>query len=109
MATTYKVLGQVEPSAGTLTTAYTVPASTETVVANICIANLSSVAATYRIAIRPDGESINDKHYIVYDSAITEFAYEFLTMPITLNASDVISVQSSTGTVSFNIFGSEIS
>ncbi len=109
MATNYKVLGQVEPAAETLTTVYTCPAATETVVANICITNLSSSASLYRIAIRPDGEAISDKHYIAYNSAVPAYAYEYLTMPITLNANDVISVYSSTGTVAFNVFGSEIS
>jgi glucose-6-phosphate dehydrogenase assembly protein OpcA len=109
MATNYKVLGQVEPAADTLTTVYTVPAATETIVANICIANLSSSPAAIRIAIRPNGEAIADKHYIVYDSGVDMYSYEFLTMPITLDATDVISVYSSTGTVSFNVFGSEIS
>jgi glucose-6-phosphate dehydrogenase assembly protein OpcA len=109
MATNYKVLGQVEPAAETLTTVYTVPAATETVVANICITNLSSSPSTFRIAVRPNGESIADKHYIVYDSAVPAYSYEFLTMPITLDATDVVSVYSSTGTVSFNVFGSEIS
>lgn len=109
MATNYKVLGQVEPAAETLTTVYTCPAATETVVANICIANISSAPAIFRIAIRPDGETINDKHYIVYNSGIDPYSYEFLTMPITLNANDVISVYASHSSVSFNVFGSEIS
>lgn len=109
MATTYKVLGQLEPAAETLTTIYTVPSATETVVANICITNLSSSPAAFRIAIRPDGEEISDKHYIAYDAGVDMYSYEYLTMPITLNENDVISVYSSTGTVSFNIFGSEIS
>lgn len=109
MATNYKVLGQVKPAAETLTTVYTVPAATETVVANICITNTSGAPSAYRIAIRPDGATIEDKHYIVYDAGVDSFSYEFLTMPITVNASDVISVYSSTGSVSFNVFGSEIS
>jgi hypothetical protein len=109
MATNYKVLGQSKPASDTLTTLYTVPSATEAIVANICISNISSAASTFRIAIRPNGESINDKHYIVYDSAIPAYSYEFLTMPITLDATDVVSVQSSTGYVSFSVFGSEIS
>jgi len=109
MATNYKVLGQVKPAADTLTTAYTVPAATETVVANICIANLSSQPTFYRIAIRPDGATLDDKHYIAYDIPIEATSYEFLTMPITLNDTDVISVYSFSGSVSFNVFGSEIS
>lgn len=109
MATNYKVLGQVEPAADTLTTVYTCPAATEAVVANICITNISSTLAAFRIAIRPNGDAINDKHYIVYDAGIDSYSYEFLTMPITLDANDVISVYSTTGAVSFNVFGSEIS
>lgn len=109
MATNYKVLGQVKPAAQTLTTVYTVPAATETVVANICITNSGATDAFFRIAVRPNGEAINEKHYIVYNSGILGYAYEFLTMPITLDASDVISVYSSSGYLSFNVFGSEIS
>jgi hypothetical protein len=109
MPTNYKVLGQVEPAEDTLTTAYTCPAATETVVANICITNMGNAPAAYRIAVRPDGETISDKHYIVYEAGIDMYSYEFFTMPITLNANDVISVYSSTGTVVFNLFGSEIS
>ena len=109
MATNYKVLGQVEPAADTLTTVYTVPSATETVVANVCVTNLGSSPAAIRIAVRPNGETIADKHYIVYDSGIDMYSYEFLTMPITLDATDVISVYSSTGAVAFNVFGSEIS
>jgi hypothetical protein len=73
------------------------------------MANLSGAPSAIRIAIRPNGESIADKHYIAYDTAIDGYSYEFLTMPITLDATDVISVYSSTGKVSFNVFGSEIS
>jgi hypothetical protein len=39
MATTYKVLGQLNPAATTPTTLYTVPASTSTVVSTITICN----------------------------------------------------------------------
>jgi hypothetical protein len=109
MATNYKVLGQVEPAAETLTTVYTVPSATETVVANISITNIGGTDAFFRIAIRPNGATIDDKHYIVYNAGILGYSYEFLTMPITLDAADVISVYSSSGSVSFNVFGSEIS
>ena len=109
MATNYKVLGQSEPAADTLTTVYTVPTATEAVVANICVTNLGNSPAAIRIAVRPNGDAIADKHYIVYDTGIDMYSYEFLTMPITLDANDVISVYSSTGSVAFNVFGSEIS
>jgi len=41
MPTTYKVLGQINPSANTATTLYTVPSATQTVVPTITIANLA--------------------------------------------------------------------
>ena len=48
MANTYKVLGQVAPSATTATTAYTVPSATQTVVSTIVVANRGTASATYR-------------------------------------------------------------
>jgi hypothetical protein len=109
MPTTYKVLGQVSPSATTLTTLYTVPASTSTVVSTITVANLGASAATFRIAVRPAGESIANKHYIAYDSTIAASDGLAITVGLTLGATDVISVYGLTGTMSFAAYGSEIS
>lgn len=108
MATTYKVLGQVQPSANTLTTLYTVPSATQTVISTLVIANLGGNATTYKIAIRPDGATIANKHYIAYDVSMAALDSITLTLGITLDASDVISVESFSGLVSFNLFGSEI-
>lgn len=108
MATIYKVLGQVNPSATTATTAYTVPSATETVVSTITVANLAGTSATYRVAIRPDGEALANKHYIAYDVTVGALDTTTITLGITLNASDVITVYASTATIAFNIFGSEI-
>ena len=109
MPTTYKVLGQVAPSAATLTTLYTAPASTQTVVSTISVCNQSASATTFRIAIRVAGGAISGEDYIAYDSAISGNNTTFITVGITLNATDVISVYSTAATVSFNVFGSEIS
>jgi glucose-6-phosphate dehydrogenase assembly protein OpcA len=109
MATTYKVLGQVNPSATTATTLYTVPSSTETVVSTIAVANQDSSAATFRIAIRPAGETLDPKHYIAYDSTVGANDSTMLTIGITLAATDVITVYASTADTSFSAFGSEIS
>ena len=61
MPTTYKVLGQSNPSATTLTTLYTVPAATNAVVSSITVANLAATAATFRIAVRVAGSSISNE------------------------------------------------
>lgn len=109
MPTNYKVLGQSNPAATTLTTLYTVPSATEAVVSSIVIANLAASAATFRIAIRPDGASIATSQYIAYDITVGASDSTVLTLGLTMNAADVLSVYASTTTVTFSAFGSEIS
>jgi glucose-6-phosphate dehydrogenase assembly protein OpcA len=109
MATTYKVLGQSSPSATTLTSLYTVPSSTSTVVSTMTVANLASSSATFRIAVRPAAESIANKHYIAYDVTVAALDTLTLTLGLTLATTDVISVYASTATMAFSAYGSEIS
>ena len=108
MATTYKVLGQSNPSATTATTLYTVPAATQAVVSTIVICNQTSSAATFRIAVRPAGASLAAQHYVAYDVTVGASDSTALTLGITLGATDVITVYGSTATLSFTAFGSEI-
>jgi len=108
MATYYKVLGQVAPSATTNTTGYTVPAGTDAVISTISICNRGATDATYRIAIRPNGASIADEHYIVYDAPVVATNLVALTLGLTCNAADVVTVYASNANLSFGIFGSEI-
>jgi hypothetical protein len=109
MATTYKVLGQVAPSATTATTLDTVPSATQCVVSTIAVCNRAATAATYRIAIRPGGATLANEHYIAYDSTVAANDSTMLTIGITLGAADVITVYASTANLSFSAFGSEIS
>ena len=108
MATTYKVLGQSNPSATTATTLYTCPASTQTVISTITICNQAASSGTYRIAVRPNGASIAPEHYLVYDASVAANTTAAYTLGITIDASDVVSVYASASTMSFNAFGSEI-
>ncbi len=108
MAATYKVLGQVNPAATTATTAYTVPSATETVVSTITVANLAGSSGTFRIAVRPNGATLENKHYIVYDATVAALDTITLTVGLTLDATDVITVYASTANFAFNIYGSEI-
>jgi hypothetical protein len=107
MATTYKVLGQANPSAAADSTLYTVPSATSAVCSTIAICNLGT-STTYRIAVRPAGAAIEDKHYVVYESAINQFDTVLLTLGVTLATTDVVTVRAGTADVSFNLFGSEI-
>lgn len=109
MAQAYKVLGQSAPSATTNTDVYTVPSATEAVVSTIVIANRSSSAATYRVAVRPDGATIASQHYVAYDVTVGANDSTALTLGLTLDAADVLTIYASSADLSFSVFGSEIS
>ena len=109
MATAYKVLGQLNPSATTDTDLYTVPSATSTVISTIIVCNQDSSDATYRIAIRPDGATLAAEHYIAYDVTVGASDSTTLSLGITLDAADVVTIYGSTGTLSFSAYGSEIS
>ena len=108
MPLTYKVLGQNNPSASGLTTLYTVPSSTQAVCSSISVCNILNTATTYRIAIRPTGEAIANKHYLTYDASLPANDSTILTMGVSLGASDVVSVYAASSGVSFSLFGTEI-
>lgn len=108
MAVNYKVLGQVAPGATTDTTLYTVPPATEAVISTIIVANRVAASANYRIAIRPNGATIANQHYIAFDVVVGASDSTTLTLGLTLDAGDVITVYGSTSTLSFSAFGSEI-
>ena len=110
MATNYKTLGQLDLTSSSLTTLYTCPASTETVVSTIVIANRASAADTFRLAMRTDGDAISDKHYLAYDVPVAANDSTTLTLGFTMEATDVLSVAAS-GTaseLSVNAFGAEV-
>ena len=109
MTTTYKVLGQVNPGAATATTLYTVPAATQAVVSTIVIANLTTSNATFRVAVCPGGATLANQHYAAYDVAVGAADSTALTLGLTLGAADVITVYTSSASVAFAAYGSEIS
>lgn len=102
-----KVLGQSNPSATTATTLYTVPASKQTVVSSIVIANLSSTAATYRLAIRPAGAALANQHYNAYEVNLPGNDSVGLVLGITLATTDVITIYASTANTAWTAYGDE--
>jgi hypothetical protein len=108
MAKNYKIIAQASPAATTDTTLYTVPSSTQVTISSITICNRAATAATYRIAMRPNGETLADKHYIAYGATVPANDTIALTLGLTADAADVITVYASSASVSFGVFGSEI-
>ena len=104
----YKVLGQVNPPVSTLTTLYTVPASTNAIISTITVCNQAATSSTYSIAVRPFGATIDPKHYINYNASVPALDTIGITMGVTLAQTDVISVSSSNSSTSFNVFGTHV-
>jgi hypothetical protein len=109
MAFTYKVLGQSAPSATTNTDVYTVGSGKQAIISTITVANRAATAATYRIAVRPDGATLANQHYLAYDVAIAANDTTVLTIGVTLGDTDVITAYASSANLSIGVFGSEIS
>lgn len=108
MTDTLKVLAQSNPVATTLTDAYTVPAATTVVVSSIVVANRSSTATTYRISVAIAGAADDNKQYIAYDAPINGNDVVPLLLGLSLGATDVIRVYAGAATLSFNIFGVQV-
>ena len=108
MANAYKVLGQTAPSATTATGLYTVPSATEAVVSSVSICNRAASAGTFRIMVRPDGATLSNQHYFVYDAAIPANDTIVMTVGLTLDATDVLEVYASSADMTFHAYGSEI-
>ncbi len=109
MAVSYKVLGQAKPAAATATTLYTVPsgAGNYAVVSSLVVNNITGDATDIRVAVRPAGATLEDKHYILYSNGVSPFGTQVFTIGITLAATDVVTVYDLNGKCSFNLFGSE--
>lgn len=107
MATTYKTLGQSAPAATTNTDLYTVPSATQAVCSTLAICNRGA-STNFRVAVRPAGATLANQHYIVYDNWVNQYDTVFLTLGVTLAATDVITVYAGAATLSFSLFGSEI-
>lgn len=109
MAINYKVLGQQNPTANTLTTLYTVPTSTQTVVSTITVCNTSNTYGGFSLAVRVGGSAIANSQYINYNTPVPGNDTIALTLGITLGNTDVVSCNANTSFITFSAFGSEIS
>lgn len=107
MANAYKVLGQATCNGAT--EVYVVPSSTETIISSIVIANKEAATNTFRLYVRPDDETLNDKHHIAYELSIAANDTIILTLGLTMNAADKLYCHGSDANVICNVFGTEIS
>lgn len=110
MPTAYKVLGQSAPTDTSNADLYTVPSSTQAVVSTISVTNDTATSATFRIYIRKDGATAAAVNTLYYDTPLAGNSTLLITAGLTIDAADVITVQSGTANaLTFQAFGSEVS
>jgi hypothetical protein len=109
MATNFKVLGQIQSVANTLQDVYVVPNNANTIVSTINVCNQASTSDIFRVAIRPGNATIQSKHYIAFNTTVPPNDTVSLSLGLGLGQTDVITVMANTSSVSFGIFGTEIS
>lgn len=109
MAINYKILGQQHPAAATSVDLYTCPASTQTVISTLSIANVTATAGKARVWVAKAGAANAHVYALMYDVPIAANSSNTFTLGITLAATDVVRVYSTNGAdLSFSLFGSEI-
>jgi hypothetical protein len=102
-----KVLGQLDVSATTTTTLYTVPDLAQTTVSSLVICNRGSSGITFRVSVHVAGAGADDKQFIFYNEALAATTTRTVVIGMCLNQADVVKVYSSAADVSFNMFGVE--
>lgn len=98
-------LVQSNPSAASLTDAYTVPAATQ-FTGKIIVANRSATPTSFRLSLAPNGAGNADSQYIAYDTQISNNnIYE--SPEFSIDAADVVRVYATLATLTFTITGKE--
>ena len=113
MPNTYKILGQVNPSANTQSNVYVVPAATEAVVNSITVANQGTSNVSYSVIVMPSAEfaapASNGKYFLIRGSSMPGGDTATLTLSLTLPAGAVLAANTNSADLSFSAFGVEIS
>lgn len=112
MPTVYKRLGAAQGNGtiGTAANVYTCPSATAAVISTINICNTSSTAGTFTIGVSTASATFQAAGYLVYQASIAGNDTIGLTFGVTMDATNCYLVASSSAsTISFSVFGSEIS
>lgn len=105
MTTISKITGTSKPLSNIDFDAYIVPSDKQATV-NIFICNQDSNNDNFYIALVPNNEILESKHYIFYNCVVLGY-HTIQVTSIALNSDDKIVVKSLNGNCSFNITGME--
>jgi hypothetical protein len=111
MANTYKVLGQINPTANTQSNVYVVPAATQAAINSIQIANQSNSNASYSLIVMPSNlysSSAPANTFVIRGGVIPASDAATLTLSLGLPSGAIVAANTNSGNVSFSAFGVEI-
>jgi hypothetical protein len=109
MPQSYEILGQVSPSANTLTNVYVTGASSSAIVSTITIHNFSDSNSSYSLLVRPINEAEASKHFIIRGGIVPARELITITGAVTMNSSAILAANTNGASISFNAYGVEIS
>jgi CDP-diglyceride synthetase len=87
---------------------YSTPSSTSAVVSTITICNQSGSSITYRIGLTSSETNPNISEFLAYGSTVSANDTIALTLGVTMGENKFIRVSSSSASVSFMAFGTEV-
>lgn len=106
MGSVSSVLAQAELTAATNTDIYTVPLGYTAVITTLFVSRSAAASAPLmRIAIRPGGEALANKHYIMYGYSAPQFLPHSVNLP--LASGDVVTAYSDVTGGVVALFGTE--
>jgi hypothetical protein len=108
MPQAYEILGQISPTANTLTNVFVTGASSSAIVGTITISNFSDANASYSLVVRPINEALSTKHFIVRGGILPARELITITGAVTMNSSAILAANTSDSSVSINAYGVEI-
>jgi hypothetical protein len=108
MPATYEILGQISPTANTLTNVFITGASSSAIVGTITIHNFSDSNASYSLVVRPSAVTLNTQHFIIRGGVLPARELITITGAVTMNANAILAANTNGGSVSFNAYGVEI-
>ena len=107
MSDIIKVLGQLDSSATTQQTLYTVPDLTQTTVSSFVACNRTGSAITFRLRINIAGASDDDKQFLYYGKSVAANDTFTAVIGMCLGQKDVVKTYASATNMSFTLFGVE--
>lgn len=114
MPNSYKILGQIAPTANTLTNAYST-GSASAVLNTIYICNQDTANANVDLVVRPTGVALANQHYILRQQNLLAAETLVLNLNITMNTNTIIAAniatksgEAKTPNCSISVFGVEI-